>query len=119
MAQSLPHANKFLVAILFTDTSEEVATVSENWKVDQDVMCYPNFKGPKMEKALRSHQTPDASWLRFPYTLLKVCGNLSCFLRVRLLAIVTVSNVNQLYLLSSLILIRHLLHIISYIRLMH
>lgn len=68
---------KFLVAILYTNTAEEVATVSENWRVDEDVICYPNFKGPKMEKALRSHQSPDEKWLRFPYSVLKICGELS------------------------------------------
>ena len=73
----LPEAHKFLVVILYTSTAEEVATVSENWRVDQDVMLYPNFKGPKMEKALRSHQSPDSNWHRYPYVLLKICGKFS------------------------------------------
>ena len=77
----LPEAHKFLVVVLYTLTAEEVATVSENWRVDQDVMLYPNFEGPKMEKALRSHQqTPDSNWLSYPYMLLKICGKFSLLL---------------------------------------
>lgn len=77
MSILLPEAHKFLVVILYTSSAEEVATVSENWRVDQDVMFYPNFKGPKLEKAVRSHQTPDSNWPSYPYMLLKICGKFS------------------------------------------
>ena len=82
MALFLPEAHKFLVVVLYTSTAEEVATVSENWRVDRDVMLYPKFKGPKMEKALQSHQTPDSNWLSYPYMLLKICGKFSLLLIV-------------------------------------
>lgn len=75
MSILLPEAHKFLVVILYTSSAEEVATVSENWRVDQDVMFYPNFKGPKLEKAVRSHQTPDSNWPSYPYMLLKICDD--------------------------------------------
>ncbi|XP_057368533.1 uncharacterized protein LOC130689593 [Daphnia carinata] len=38
-------------------------------------MFYPNFKGPKLEKAVRSHQTPDSNWPSYPYMLLKICDD--------------------------------------------
>ncbi len=93
IAQSLPNAHTCLVIILFTDTAEEFATISENWKVDKDIMCYQNFKFQDLK--WRKVYVVFSHLIRcsFPYRLLKICDKLSGFLRVKLLHSAAVSNV--------------------------
>ncbi|KAK4009311.1 hypothetical protein OUZ56_018428 [Daphnia magna] len=35
----------------------------------------PRCHGPKLEKAVRSHQTPESNWPSYPYMLLKICDD--------------------------------------------
>jgi len=70
---------KTLLVELYCEDRVELSIVSECWVLNEDELLYPKLvKGPKREKFLRTHQVPDPStWTKYPYTLLKVCGEFS------------------------------------------
>lgn len=90
----------FWVVDLYTNSTIDVATVSENWQdeEDEDYVWYPNLTGGKVEKALRSHEKPGPDWLRYPFNLRKVCGKTSFIISSRsLISSIFPSDINFIF----------------------